>query len=70
MIVHETIKSPLIPLIRQSIVDTLDPVLDINLEVHEFKRLEKANLRNLLIECSKEARGNNYFSGFSLTSSN
>jgi DNA-binding TFAR19-related protein (PDSD5 family) len=57
MIVHETSSSPLIPLIRQSIVDALEPILDIAIDVHEISRsLAKANLKNILEECSKEAR--------------
>lgn len=58
IIVQEKPSSPLIPLIKETIVDAFDSTeTEVVLEMHEISRLlAKTNLKNLLIECGKEAR--------------
>lgn len=57
IIVQEKPSSPLIPLIKETIIDMFDSNTDIILESHELsKSLAKTNLKNLLIECAKESR--------------
>lgn len=57
IIVHENPSSPLIPLIKETIVDMFDSETEIMIEVHEIsKSLAKTNFKTLLLECAKEAR--------------
>lgn len=61
IIVHEKPSSPLIPLVKETIVDAFDREPEIMMELHEISRsLVKTNIRNLLIDCAKEARGKIY----------
>ena len=59
IIVQEKPSSPLIPLVKETIVDAFDSTEnEVILEMHEISRtLAKTNLKNLLVECAKESRG-------------
>nr|XP_027206248.1 atrial natriuretic peptide receptor 1-like [Dermatophagoides pteronyssinus] len=57
IIVQDKISSPLIPLIKEAIIDMFDSKTDIEIETHDISRsLAKTNLKNLLIDCAKESR--------------
>lgn len=65
IIVQDKISSPLIPLIKEAIIDMFDSKTDIEIETHDISRsLAKTNLKNLLIDCAKESRGNFYYKFF------
>lgn len=58
IIMQEKPSSPILPLIKETIVDTFDTQTETVLEMHEISRsLAKINFKNLLVECAKEARG-------------
>ena len=64
MIVQDKSSSPLIPLVKETVVDSFEnteQLLDhVSVELHEIsRRLQKVNLRSLLMDCAKESRGMN-----------
>ncbi|KAJ6216007.1 hypothetical protein RDWZM_010507 [Blomia tropicalis] len=61
MIVQDKSSSPLIPLVKETVVDSFEnteQLLDhVSVELHEIsRRLQKVNLRSLLMDCAKESR--------------
>ena len=58
LIVQEKPSTPIIPLVKETIKDAFENnETDVLVETHEISRsLAKTNLKNLLMECAKEAR--------------
>lgn len=60
LVVTELSSSPLIPLIRKSLEEAFvqrSEEYELTLDVHEISRpIDKVNLTQLLMECSKESR--------------